>query len=52
MYTVITRLKDIGLHAKILLIILGIMVNIVNGYLRKRIFTLIMNKINPYDIDS
>lgn len=31
MYTVIMRLKDIGLHAKKLLTILGIMVNIVNG---------------------
>lgn len=31
MYTVIKCLKDIGLHTKNLLTILGIMVNIVNG---------------------
>ena len=31
MYTVMTCLKDIGLHTKNLLTILGIIVNIVNG---------------------
>ena len=48
-------LKEIGLSAKNLLTILGSMVNIIERNLydhliRKKIFTLIMHKINSYKL--